>query len=420
MADTEVSTTAKSDTPDLLFMPTSGMPGIFATNFDYQLARLMGATTYGGAAVGECFATARRIRDGDGTSFGHEWNAVGERVLGLGNESLSRDHPVSARDAFLRAEGYFRTGTRFLSHDDPMREEMWRKSRNTFQRAAALFDPPIEVLSIPYEDGKTLPGYFVRPDSSSRPRPTIMIIGGGDTTGEELFYWGGIGAIRRGWNALLWEGPGQTGAFFLDRDLHYRHDWEVPTGFVIDYALSRGDVDANRLAMMGYSWGGYYTPRAAAFDKRIKAIVANPIPVHARPFYMALLGLDPDHDYADEAEVQAAMNTSAPLRSHVAEDLVRRCGFEGRPIIEWFEFLRDFELWGLEERMTCPLLHIMGEGEGDKFLIPARKFYESLTCPKAERLVHGFEGGEAHCTVNNPGLRDQITFDWLEEVLPVG
>jgi pimeloyl-ACP methyl ester carboxylesterase len=78
---------------------------------------------------------------------------------------------------------------------------------------------------------------------------------------------------------LLAEGPGQTGFLRFHPDVGFRPDYEVPVGAMIDYVLSRGDVDPQRLAVYGISFGGYFAPRAAAHDRRIKALVANsPVP----------------------------------------------------------------------------------------------------------------------------------------------
>src|SRR5580704_1544701 len=170
------------------FLPTPGMPGYFKTNFDYQLVRAMGAEAYGGSAIGECLVTAKRIVDGDSESFVSAWSAIAERVEGLGDESMKGGHAVSAQEAFLRACIYWKTAGFFLDHTDPRLMATWRKSRECFQLAGALFDPVIEPLLIPYENGKHLPGYFMRVDATNKPRPTVMIMGGGDTTGEELYF----------------------------------------------------------------------------------------------------------------------------------------------------------------------------------------------------------------------------------------
>lgn len=104
-----------------------------------------------------------------------------------------------------------------------------------------------------------------------------------------MYYWGGgAAAVRRGYNAFLWEGPGQVGTYALDRDLIYRPDWEVPTRYAVDYVLSRDDVDPRRLALSGHSMGGYFAPRAAAFEKRITAVIANSLLPDLKPMFEAL------------------------------------------------------------------------------------------------------------------------------------
>ena len=81
-----------------------------------------------------------------------------------------------------------------------------------------------------------------------------------------------------------------------------------------------------------------------------------------------------------------------------------------------FDELARYSLAGLEGKITCPLLHLAGEGEGPLMVGLGHDFYEKLTCPKMERLVRLVEGGEAHCQMNNPSLKHQIEFDWLDDV----
>jgi hypothetical protein len=238
-----------------VFSATPGLPQLFQSNFDYQLARGMLAGAYGdGGAVGESYSTARRIKDKDIESWTVEWTATADRIEGIAAKCLSGGHIVSAREAFLRASVYWRTGFFYLETKDPRQFEMYQRHRSCFRQAAKLFDPQIEPVSIPYENGKTLPGYFMRAAADGVPRPTVMILGGGDSTCEEMYdFGGGAAAVRRGYNALLWEGPGQVGAFAADKTLTYRPDYEVPTRYAVDYVLSRTDVDRKRLALAGNS-----------------------------------------------------------------------------------------------------------------------------------------------------------------------
>jgi pimeloyl-ACP methyl ester carboxylesterase len=392
------------------------MPGIFKSNFDYQLVRGMLAGAYGeGGAFGELYSTARRVVDRDIESWTAEWGGTAERVEAIAHNSLSGGHAVSAREAFLRASLYWRTGLFFLDNNDPRQLAMYKSHRACFRHAAALFDPQIEPVSIPYENGKVLPGYFMRADATGRPRATVMILGGGDTTCEELYdFGGGAAAVRRGYNAFLWEGPGQVGAYAMDRDLTYRPDWEVPTRYAVDYVLSRGDVDATRLALSGHSMGGYFAPRAVAYEKRITAVIANSLIPELKPVLLALMGFDPTKPYVEGMEDK--IDISEPMKKFMTTNVKERCGFAGKPLGALFDNIGSYTLAGLEGKITCPLLSIAGEGEGPLMVSKGHAFYEKLTCPKTERVVSSLEGGDAHCTMNNPSLKHQIEFDWLDEV----
>jgi hypothetical protein len=199
----------------LTFGATAGMPRRFKGNFDFQFVRTMGCTTYGGAEIGECYETASRIEDEKEDSYTEAWRVTAERVEAIARKSLAGGHLVSAREAFLRASSYWREVGFYQSTTDPKCRAGWERQRECFTQAGKLMDLPFEVVSIPYENGRSLPGYFLKADASNKPRPTLMSLGGADSLGEELYFWGGgAAALRRGYNALLFEIPGQRGAMY--------------------------------------------------------------------------------------------------------------------------------------------------------------------------------------------------------------
>ncbi len=408
-----VSTNSKAPT-GVVFGATPGMPGVFKSNFDYQFVRAMCAGSYGdGGAVGECFSTARRVVDGDIESWTVAWRDTAQRVEAIAEDCLGAGHKVSAREAFLRASMYWNTAFFYLEHSDPRQLEMYTRHRSCFIQAAELFDTPIEPVSIPYENGKTLPGYFMRAAADGVPRPTVMILGGGDSTCEEMYdFGGGAAAVRRGYNAFLWEGPGQVGAFAADKTLTYRPDYEVPTRYAVDYVLSRKDVDPKRLALSGHSMGGYFAPRAVAFEKRITAVIANSLLPLFVTSLLALLGLKD----ASGEDLESKVDLSDPMKKFLVTDVQERCGMAGKSLAAFLDNISHYTLAGLEGKITCPLLSIGGEGEGLSANAQAHEFFEKLTCPKTERVVTSVEGGEAHCQINNPSLKHQIEFDWLDDV----
>jgi hypothetical protein len=118
-------------------------------------------------------------------------------------------------------------------------------------------------------------GYFFMPDSSGSRRPTVVLNNGSD--GPVISQWslGGRAAIARGWNAMTFDGPGQ-GAALHRQHLYFRHDWEKVVTPVVDYLLGRDDAAAEKIALQGVSQAGFWASRAAAFEHRIAALVADP------------------------------------------------------------------------------------------------------------------------------------------------
>jgi hypothetical protein len=385
-------------------------------HFEFQLMRWLSQTTYSGAEIGECLSTASKIKDGDIEGWLAEWRGLAERVEQIGRDCLARGHRVSAREAFLRATTYFESSFFFAADDDPRKLELYRRQRSAFRAAGALFDHPFEVVSIPYEGGKTLPGYFLAVDDSGQPRPTIMINTGGDGTSERMYYSGGGAAgLRRGYNVLLWDGPGQPGTYLEDRSLVFRPDWEVPAGAALDYLGTRGDVDHDRIAYAGYSFGGYFVPRSAGHDHRIAAGVALTLTTETWPSLPRVLSMKEEW-----FTNPPAADELAPRQRYGVEEMMPRFGFTGgvSDIPAWGEYLKRFTLDGLEDKITCPILAISTTGEGKRFFDNAKGLFDRLPNP-SNRFVLTTEddGGELHCVRGNSSLAHQLTYDFLDEVL---
>jgi pimeloyl-ACP methyl ester carboxylesterase len=396
----------------------SSAPRAFPSDyFDYQFAKFLGLAPYSGAEIGECFATARKIEDENAESWTQAWQATATRIEALANNVLARGHRVSAREAFLRATTYYQAAFYFLPADDPRKRELYDRHRGCFAAAGSLFDPPFEMVRIPYEK-RTLPGYFLRCDNSGVPRPTVLIQMGGDGTAEQLYFsGGGAAALRRGYNVLLFEGPGQSGAYMLDNSLVYRYDWEVPISAIVDYLVTRTDVDADKIALIAYSMGGYFGPRAVAFEKRIAACIADSLLPDMYPTVIAAMGMG--KLMVPGASADARERLTHQQRYVIEEGMPRfgvKNGLDG--LVQFAEALKKMNLSGLEEKITCPLLNISSTAEGTDMCRNARVFFDKLPNPKNRFIITTEEeGAEMHCQKGNASLLHQIEFDWLDEVL---
>jgi alpha-beta hydrolase superfamily lysophospholipase len=387
--------------------------------FSFQLLRGLGHTIYGGADIGECLSTAYRITEGDFESWYTEWSRTADRVRTQADHSLAHGHIVSAREAFLRASNYYRMAEFFLrvEPDDPRMMTTWGNSQTCFSQAATLFSPPLEAVEIPYHD-TTLPGYFYRGDESSSPRATLLLQGGFDSTIEELHFWGAAAAMQRGYHCLIFEGPGQ-GRVRRQQALPFRPDWEHVVTPVIDFALTKPEIDSHRLALMGVSFGGHLAARAAALESRIAACIlhsglfdAYATTTARLPEEVRTLLATSDAPQVD-SRLYALAQQQLGMRWHLTHGM---WAYNAASPGAFYRMMQAYTLQGIAHQITCPTLVL--DGERDHLLSASQQtriLYEALTCPKRYLLFTTDEGAEEHCQVGALALCHQRLFDWLDE-----
>jgi len=186
----------------------------------------------------------------------------------LGRKSLADGYRVSAGEHLTRAAVCYHFSKFVFVVDYGQMKAAHRKAVECRNLALPLIDPPGERVLIPYE-GKHLVGILRKPAGASRP-PLVVMCMGLDSTKEEMDSNESV-FLARGMATLAFDGPGQGEGEY---DFAIRGDYEVAVKAVLDYAGSRNDLDAARAGLWGVSLGGYYAPRAAAFEKRIKACIA--------------------------------------------------------------------------------------------------------------------------------------------------
>lgn len=202
--------------------------------FEMQWLRAAGHSAAGGADLGECLAVANTIRERDLESWRGGWTALAERVEAEGKSSLARGHTHSAHTAFLRACNYFRSSYVFEigSRGGPRLIDAYRRQRTLFAKALAARPRWGETIAIPH-GVRSLHGYFFQAAGAS-PRPTLISIGGYDSTAEEVYFYSGAAALARGYNVVTFDGPGQ-GKSLIEDGLKFRPDWETVLTAVLDY-----------------------------------------------------------------------------------------------------------------------------------------------------------------------------------------
>ena len=387
--------------------------------FSFQMLRMLGSAAQGGADVGECLSTAYRIKEGDFESWHSEWLKTAERVHGVADDCLERGHDVSAREAYMRAANYYRTAEFYLHSDptDPRILELTGKGQACFGEAVRLSPLDIGAIEISYE-GTMLPGYFYRAAGSGGPGAVLIAQQGFDGTQEEL-HGMGVAANARGIHCVTFEGPGQ-GRVIREQGLPFRPDWEAVVTPVIDRTVSLPEVDPDRVAILGLSFGGYMAPRAAAFDHRLAACIANggvfdfmggKLPPGMTGEQMReYIRSDPD---GMDKGMATMMESSTEMRWAVQNGMFT---FKATSPADWFLKSLDYTLEGVADKVECPTLVIDTESE-QFFPGAAKQLFDALTCPKTFMLFTAEEGAEDHCQVGTPMLAGQKIFDWLEETL---
>jgi len=357
-------------------------------NWSYQVVRILSQSQYGGGEVHEVLDTCSRITPGNRDSFYREWMHTANRTLALANQALDRGRKETARAAYLRASNYFRTAEFFLPHGDERKLDTYLKSVGAFHSAMELMDHPPVRVQIPYENS-FLPGYFYQVPGKSR-TPLVILFGGLDSTAEEMYYCLAPEMMARGMSVLGVEGPGQGAALRLNH-LPTRHDMEVAGTAALEYALKHLDIDPDRVAIMGFSMGGYHAARMAAFEPRFKAC--------------ALYGAV--YDYG---EIWRSRPDNHPQAIHIMH-------VTGTDTIEAArEKLNKFTLKGVAEKIQCPTFIIHGEDDHHIPVSHAYRVFNDLTCPRELKIVPSGTPGSSHCQLDNfTQIFDM--FDWLEEQL---
>ncbi|MFN8592308.1 MAG: alpha/beta fold hydrolase [Thermomicrobiales bacterium] len=376
-----------------------------------------------GADFGECMTSVHRVGAGGVDDWYREWVATADRVAAIGDDSAAAGHRISAREAWFRACNYYRSAY-FPLYGAPIDSrlvEAFDKETTVFLKGAALSDIPIEAVEIPFE-GKSLPGYLVTSDDSGEPRPTIVHTNGYDSTIQEMYFAHAPAAIRRGYNVLLFDGPGQ-GRNLIKDGIHIRPDWENVVRPVIDYALTRPEIDPDRIALAGWSFGGFLAPRAAAFEHRLAALIADPGQWDEGPAILARLPLTdeqkaafPDIDPALLAPFEAWLQSpEAPAMLRWA--LIQR-GFWVNGVDSVYAYAVDmfrYELSSVAKDIACPTF--LSWAQADPVADYAPKLYEAITAPKVLVPFTMAEGAGMHTESLARTLYDQRMFDWLDETL---
>ncbi|MER7005414.1 alpha/beta fold hydrolase [Dactylosporangium sp. NPDC000555] len=352
-----------------------------------------------GADVNEvdraCRSFAERGDTPAGVAWYESWSAVANLVAGQASVDERAGRLFTAAHKHRRACIYYILAERYLDATDERKQVAYRSVLDEFAAFVACSGEPVEFVEVPYA-GTSLPCLFI-PAGGPGPSPTVINIDGFDMFKEILYLRRGDQARLRGLSMLVVDTPGVGEALRL-RGMPARFDTEVPIAACVDYLETRADVDPDRIGLLGNSLGGYYAPRAASFEKRLKCCAAWGAAFNAGPRVRQMYGSD------------AVL--SAP-----ASQLLWVTGQE--TLEEALRVMDDFNLAPVLSQLNVPLLVLHGEND---HLVPwenAEQTVAAATGSPRVDLVRGTAelGGAGHVSMDNFESGADIIFDWLAEIL---
>ncbi len=386
---------------------------------DFQLLRSLGADAAGGGAAGELLVTAKGIADGSPASWSAAFLALAERLEADGNTRLERGHKVSAMESLLRSSAYFRAAEYYGDPSAPETAQTGMKCRDVFLKGMQLAAWKTESVLIPFgRENDFLPGYFITPSRGSGRRKTLLAQSGFDGTAEEMYFAIGKAALERGYNVLLFEGPGQTGKRRFHPNSTFVPDTAPALRAVMDFALARPEVHPGKIALYGASFGGYFALSGAVGEPRLGAVIANSPLIDAQEHFFA--GMGPQfvamfqNQNLTAEEIRAMPEEEMPEKYKFS--LLNLCVRYGKPSVkETLDVMRDFRLREDQLRsLKIPALGLVSESEGTVPMAQARRFAE--LAPRAALHIFTEESGaNIHCQLDNMPLSWAVALDWLDE-----
>jgi hypothetical protein len=390
-------------------------------DFQFGFEIVLGAAYRGAADVGEVLATASRIHDGDADAWLDEWSATAGDAWADARAAHDAGHHVSALAHYRRAASYYATALYVIAQtSEPDRQtDLWRRQRDCWEHVVDLSAVPGERVAIPYED-TTLPGFFFRaPDAApGERRPLVVMNNGSDGATSQMWVHGGAAAAERGYHWMTFDGPGQQATLF-EQGLPFRPDWEAVLTPVVDAMVARPDVDGDRMAVIGISQGGYWVPRALAFEHRFAAAVADPGVVDVSASWTDALPSMMRRELVHGD--QAAFDRNMRLGERFSAGTRALMAFRGAPYgvesdsrYDLYETVSAYRLGDEVAQIVTPLL--ITDPEDEQFWPgQSRQLHAMLSGPRDLVRFTAADGANRHCEPLAPGRRDARVFDWLED-----
>ncbi|MBB2891866.1 alpha/beta hydrolase family protein [Flexivirga oryzae] len=344
---------------------------------------------------------AREARDVDSGSklFVRSWKAVADQLADQAHASEAAGHLRTAGQEWYRSGLYVCQAERMLSNADPDRRAFYQQALDAFAKVFEIADPAVSRVEVPFE-GTSLPAYFSNASVNGEPVPCVIMWNGLDSTKEHMYTSGWPQEMRqRGISVLMIDNPG-SGEALRFGDLKARIGTEAWATAQVDYLESRPDVDSGRIGLVGWSLGGYYVPRAAAFEKRIKLI--------------AVWGANHNWGEVQKKRLQREGENPVP---HYWEHVKWVFGYDD--LDEFISYAEGIHLNGVVDQITCPFLIAHGANDRQISVDYAHQSYDqAVHSPKRElRIFTPDEGAAEHVGLDHMPHINSFIADWVQDTI---
>ena len=371
-------------------------PGNYVWNLSVNICMAMGG------AIGEIDRANEIVRDiaRQGADAGTEaffsaWTSMADQIIELADEAAAAGHFLSAAEKYGRATAYYVTAERMQSRHYEPRKKAYCIMLKTMERMIFAGALNCERVEIPYGTA-SFPALFVK-GRGAGPRPCVLFCNGLDSVKEMIYLSIRDEFAKRGVSCLMIDQPGVGEALRL-RGLCAIADSERWASAAVDYLEQRKDIDPRRIGMMGWSLGGYYAPRATAFEKRFKVCVA----------------WGANHNWGEVQRRRLAKEGDRPV-PHYWDHVMWVFGKE--TLESFMEYAPRISLAGVLQNIEVPFLITHGANDRQIPLEYAQQSYdEAVNSPMRElRFFTEREGGVEHVSADNMEPARSYIIDWVVE-----
>jgi dienelactone hydrolase len=375
----------------------------FPHNYPWNLAVLIALNS--GGVIDEVHRACSPLLPGSGNGSPDTdrlfdcWASVANRLIELAEEDEASGRDYSASQKYARAACYLAGAERLQPPEWSRRGEAYARVLDIFTRGATLSSDPFEKVEVPWGD-TSMPAYLISVGSPSEPAACMIQWNGLDST-KEMMHQSGLyrELARRGVSTLIVDTPG-SGEALRCRGLTARPDTEVWASACVDYLEERHDIASDRIGIVGWSLGGYYAPRAAAFEKRLKLCVA----------------WGANHNWGALQRRRLRNEGEKPV-THYWEHVQWVWGADDEE--DFLARVEAVSLVGVVSEITVPFLITHGQNDRQ---IPRgdadQSYAEAIGSPKRElKIFSEREGGVEHVSIDNLPLATSYIADWVSETL---